>query len=368
MTTNLFLIFGVVFLTSLALVGTKNIHGRYSMDSTFGVQKIHTQDTPRIGGIAIAIGLLVAWLLASPPVRELLGTMLLAGIPAFAFGLLEDITKSVSVRQRLLATMASGVLAWYLTGVAMRDTGLAPLDWLLQTTPLAVLFTAFAVGGVANAMNIIDGFNGLAAGATTIMLTAMGLIALSLGDAPLASVCFLIAVCALGFNCVNWPLGKLFLGDGGAYLLGFCVAWMAVLLPMRHVEIHAWTTLLVCAYPVLEVAFSVLRRRRRDGHHPGQPDKVHLHHLVHRRVVCKLLPHLSAPLKNSLTSVFCWPMIAVSAVVAVVFAQNPPILATTLVGFAIAYAAVYSRLSQFRWCFSPATLQSALLQNQTNPH
>jgi len=368
MTANLFLTFGVVFLTSLALVGTKSIHGRYSMDSTFGVQKIHTQDTPRIGGIAVAIGLVMAWLLAEPPVRELLGTLLLAGIPAFAFGLLEDITKSVSVRQRLLATMFNGVLAWYITGVAMRDTGLAPLDWLLQTTPLAVLFTAFAVGGVANAMNIIDGFNGLAAGAAAIMLTAMGLIALSQGDAPLASVCFLIAVCALGFNFVNWPLGKLFLGDGGAYLLGFCVAWMAVLLPMRHAEIHAWTTLLVCAYPVLEVAFSVMRRRHRDGHHPGQPDKVHLHHLVHRRVVCQLFPHLSAPLKNGLTSVFCWPLIAVPAVVAVVFAENPLTLAAALVGFAIAYAAVYSRLSQFRWCFSPATLQPTLLQNQTSPH
>jgi len=89
---------------------------------------------------------------------------------------------------------------------------------------------------------------------------------------------------------------------------------------------------------------------------------------VHRRVVCQLFPHLSAPLKNGLTSVFCWPLIAVPAVVAVVFAENPLTLAAALVGFAIAYAAVYSRLSQFRWCFSPATLQPTLLQNQTSPH
>ena len=56
------------------------------------------------------------------------------------------------------------------------------------------------------------------------------------------------------------------------------LGWLAVLLPMRHPEINAWATLLVCAYPVLEVAFSVRRRRKREGHHPGQPDKAHLHH------------------------------------------------------------------------------------------
>jgi len=348
--------FAVTLFVCVGLVLTKRWHGHYSMDSTFGVQKIHTQDTPRIGGVAIVIGLLVGWLWAPSAAREILGSMLLAGLPAFGFGLLEDITKKVSVRQRLLATLFSGVLAWYLTGVAMQDTGLAPLDWALQVLPVAVLFTAFAVGGVANAMNIIDGFNGLAAGAASIMLFAMGLISFNLGDTELAWVCWLIAACALGFNFVNWPLGKLFLGDGGAYLLGFCVAWVAVLLPMRHTEIHAWTTMLACAYPVLEVAFSVRRRVLRKGHHPGQPDKVHLHHLVHRRIVRQLFPRLTAPIQNGLTSTVCWVFISTPAAIAVLFAQNVPVLVATLFGLMLGYAAVYLRLSQFKWCFSPATL------------
>jgi len=112
--------------------------------------------------------------------------------------------------------MLSGVLAWYLTGVAMRNTGVAWMDWVLALTPVAVLFTAFAVGGVANAVNIIDGFNGLATGAVVIMLGAMGLIALNVGDAPLAAVCFVLAAGAVGFGAVNWPYGNIFLGDGGA--------------------------------------------------------------------------------------------------------------------------------------------------------
>jgi UDP-N-acetylmuramyl pentapeptide phosphotransferase/UDP-N-acetylglucosamine-1-phosphate transferase len=354
------IVFAITLLISAALVATRHWHGHFSMDGTDGVQKHHSVPTPRIGGVAIALGLLSAWQLSAPDVRAILAPMLLAGMPAFAFGLAEDVTKRVGVLPRLLATMLSGVLAWYLTGVAMQDTGFAPLDWLLRFTPLAVLFTAFAVGGVANAINIIDGFNGLAAGSVAIMLGAMGLIALNVGDAPLASVCFVVAACTLGFGAVNWPMGKLFLGDGGAYLLGFVVAWIAILLPMRHAEINAWATILVCAYPVLEVGFSVRRRRHRVGHHPGQPDKVHLHHLLHRRLICKVFKNTCAPLKNGLTSPLCWLGTALPAGGAVMFAQNTLALAVLLGVSVLAYAAVYARLSQFRWRFRPEKVVSEI--------
>ena len=354
------IIFAVTLLASLALVATKHWHGRFSLDNAFGVQNHHTEPTPRIGGVTLVVGLLAAWGLAAPDVQEILGPMLLAGIPAFAFGLAEDVTKKVSVTMRLLATMFSGALAWYLTDVAMQNTGVPPIDWLLGFIPLAVLFTAFAVGGVANAINIIDGFNGLASGAVAIMLAAMGAIALNVGDAPLATVCFTVATCALGFGAVNWPFGKLFLGDGGAYLLGFLLAWVAVLLPMRHPEINAWATILVCAYPVLEVGFSVRRRRNRAGHHPGQPDKVHLHHLVHRRIVCQLFPRVSKPLQNGLTSPLCWLFTALPAVWAVAFADQTLMLALAFGGIVFGYAAVYARLTQFRWCFSATTLRPAI--------
>ena len=356
------LVFAVTLLASAALVLTQRWHGRFSMDGTVGVQKHHTQPTPRIGGVAIVCGLVAAWLLTAPKVSTILGHMLLAGIPAFAFGLLEDITKKVSVLARLLATMISGALAWYITGIAMQDTGVMPLDYLLSYTFIAVLFTAFAVGGVANAINIIDGFNGLAAGAVAIMLGAIGLIALNVNDPELAAVCFLCATVTLGFGAVNWPMGKLFLGDGGAYLLGFVLAWMAVMLPMRHIEINAWATIMVCAYPVLEVGFSVRRRRNRVGHQAGQPDKVHLHHLINRRIVQRLLPGFSTTLQNGMTSPVCWLFVAAPAAWAVVFAQNTPLLVAGFISVILAYATVYARLTQFRWCFSARTLNPSFVK------
>lgn len=341
----------VTFLVGLVLIHTKRVHGHWSLDTAFGVQNHHTSPTPRVGGIAVMVGLIVGWVVADLEERSVLTPLLLSSIPAFVFGLAEDISKKVGVLPRLLATMVSGVILCLLTGLAMQNTGVLLVDWVLAFTPLAVVFTAFAVGGVANAINIIDGFNGLASGAVAIMLSALGFIAYSCGDHALANVCLLLVLGTLGFVAVNWPFGKIFLGDGGAYLLGFLLASVAVLLPMRNPQVSALTTLLVCSYPVLEVVFSVLRRRRREGHHPGQPDKVHLHHLVHRRVVCQRVPTFAPEIKNGLTSPVCWAFVAAPATWAAYFAFSKPML---VLGFFLAfagYALTYKRLSQFTWSF-----------------
>ena len=355
-TVNTFPFF-VTLATSLALVLTQRWHGRLTLDSVSGVQKRHVAPTPRVGGIALALGLVAAYWVAAPPERGLLGPMALAAIPAFAAGLAEDLTKRVAVPIRLLATMSSGVLAWLLTGVAMQDTGLWGLDHLLGFTPLAVLFTAFVVGGVANATNIIDGFHGLASGVVGIMLAAMGFMALRVDEVGIAHLAFVLVTLALGFGAANWPGGRIFMGDGGAYLLGFLVAWVAILLPMRSAAIDGWATLLACAYPVIEALYTIRRRMRRRGHHPGQPDKCHLHHFIHRRVIRKAFPRASHNLHNSLTGAFAWLIAALPAAWAVAFCQNTPALIAGFFLAAFAYAAVFARLTQFVWCFQAATLR-----------
>ncbi len=354
---DFYLVFSVTLVTSIALIATQSWHSHLSLDNAFGVQNHHTEPTPRIGGVAIALGLFVAWVFAAPDVRAVLGPILLAGVPAFAFGLAEDLTKRVGVMPRLLATMCSGVVGWLLTGIAIQNTGVMPIDWVLSFLPFAVLFTAFAVGGFANAINIIDGFNGLASGSVAIMSAALGLISLQVGDAPLATVCFIVAMCALGFGLVNWPLGKLFLGDGGAYLLGFVLAWLGVLLPMRNAEVTSWAPLVVCVYPVLEVLFTIYRRRKRQDHHPGQPDKGHLHHYIHRRIVRRVLGNVSQKMQNSLTSPLCWFFTAVPAAAAVVFPTDTPMLILFFCLATFGYSMVYARLTQFGWCFRALTMR-----------
>ena len=341
--------------TCILLVLTKSWHGSFSIDSTDGIQKFHTQPTPRIGGIAIAVGVLVGFAASShdpaaAEKRAILSAILLAGMPAFIFGLLEDLTKRVSVRARLLATMASGMLGWGITGVALTHVNVPGLDWLLGFTAISVLFTAFAVGGVANAINIIDGFNGLTAGVTLIMLGAFGLIARQVGDIALAFSCLVIAAAVAGFFLVNWPRGKIFLGDGGAYFLGFALAWIAVLLPERNASVSPWSSLLVCAYPITEVGFSIYRRRfLREGYPATQPDAVHLHSLANRRWAKKLWPNASLTTQNGLTAPLLWLYALLPCSAAVFFYTSFWATFGALIVSLVFYLLMYHKLAFFRW-------------------
>lgn len=347
---------GVSLLVSVLLVLTQRWHGRFTMDSHEGIQKFHTLPTPRVGGIAITAGMLVAYALANSDYQALLGPLLLASVPAFAFGLLEDLTKHVSVLARLLATMFCGVLGWVITGQSITDANVPGLDWLLSFTLISVAFTAFAVGGVANAINIIDGFNGLAAGAIVIILTTFGFMASALGDTNLTHICLIFAGAVVGFLLVNWPFGKLFLGDGGAYFLGFAVAWISVLLLARHPEVSAWAPLLVCGLPIMEVGFSMMRRHRRKTS-VGAPDRLHLHSLVKRRIARHLLPHGSSLARNSLAGAIMWSAVLLPALIARQWPTNTVALIIGLAVCILLYKALYARMTQFRWCWKAPTLR-----------
>jgi UDP-N-acetylmuramyl pentapeptide phosphotransferase/UDP-N-acetylglucosamine-1-phosphate transferase len=280
------------------VVLTTRWHGAFSLDESTGVQKVHAHPTPRIGGLPMVLGLLAAMWVSPAELQQKLWPWVIAGMPAFVFGFAEDLTKRVSVMHRLLATMASGVLGWYITGYSLTSVDVWGLDWLLQFTVVSVLFTAFAVGGVANAINIIDGLNGLASSMVLWALLGVATLAATLGDVTLANTCLLLAACAAGFFVVNWPLGKLFLGDGGSYFLGFSLAWACVLLIERHSVVSAFAAVLICIHPITEVLYSVYRRKVRQQN-PGHPDRLHFHSLVKRRIMQRLLPHSSKTVRNS---------------------------------------------------------------------
>jgi len=330
---------------SLLLVVTKRWHGKHSLDTMVGVQKFHTSPTPRIGGVAIFAGLLVAWFFSPEESRQLLGPMLIAGFPAFAVGVAEDLTKRVGVRERLFATMLSGLTAWWLTGYSINHIEIGILATLFAWLPFSVAFTAFAVAGVANSVNIIDGFNGLAAGTLMICFSALSLIAWLAGDLQLARLSFILLVITGGFMVINFPFGKLFLGDGGAYLLGFLMAWVAVMLPMRNPSVSVWAPLLVCGYPVMETLFS-MGRRLWSRANPGHPDTSHVHSLIKLNIVRPNFGYLPGILRNSLVSPFCWAFALIPAFLSVVFYDRTDILAAAWLGCFVLYSLIYLYLAK----------------------
>lgn len=340
------------FFVCLALVVTKRFHGRFSLDTANGIQRSHSNPTPRVGGLGIFMSLLGADLMLSDtPVGQMLTYMLIAGLPAFIAGFAEDLFKRGGIKERLLATLFSALIACWLFDLSLTQVNVPGLDFLLLFAPFSVAFTVLGVAGVANSINIIDGVNGLASGTVIISASLLALIAHGVGDAQLVSICLVLIFVSLGFSFLNFPFGKIFLGDGGAYLLGFMLAWIAVLLPTRNPEISAWASLLACAYPIIEVLFSVVRRVARNTYF-GESDRLHLHSLLRSRYVQKRFSLFPVVWQNSFTALPLWLYAGFCGAPAVFFPGQPGILFLCFVSSALVYWVWYIKLVRFGRDFS----------------
>jgi UDP-N-acetylmuramyl pentapeptide phosphotransferase/UDP-N-acetylglucosamine-1-phosphate transferase len=281
----------------------------------------------------------------------MLAVLLLCGLPAFAIGLVEDLTKRVAPSRRLLTIAASALLAvWALDAVIAR-TDLWGLDWLASFYLGSVFLAVLAVTGIANAINIIDGFNGLASMCVVMMLLAMAYVATQVDDPVVAALALSGAGAVMGFFVWNYPAGLIFLGDGGAYLLGFYVAVLGIVLLNRNPEVSPLFPLLMVIYPVFETLFSMYRRRILKGRSVGMPDGVHLHSLIYRRLLRWAVGRDGAARlmrRNTLTAPYLWLLCMLAVIPSVLFWDDSRILGLCIVLFASGYLYLYRRLVRFR--------------------
>jgi len=349
--------FFLAFLTSLIVcmlvIRYQHVHSRYSMDHDLdGVQKFHVRPTPRIGGVPVFAGLLLAMLAFGLMVEfSFLMLLFVSALPVFFAGLLEDLTKRVSPRVRLLAAFVSAGLAAWLVQAVLGRLGVPGVDTLLQAWPLlALLLTMFAVGGVCHATNIIDGYNGLMAGVSIVSAMAFAYVSYKLNDVHLLVLSISLAGALLGFLVWNFPRGLIFAGDAGAYLVGFLLAELAVLLVLRHPQVSPWFCMLVLIYPIFETVFTIYRRRLRNAA-AGLPDSMHFHQLIYKRLVRWMVGRReSAHLlkRNSLTAPYLWVMAALTVAPAILFWQYEPLLQLSALCFVALYVWLYKRIVKFR--------------------
>ena len=184
---------------------------------------------------------------------------------------------------RVGGPMLAALTFCLLSGHAVNRVAVPLVDDALAVPLVAVAFTTLTVGSLPHALNMIDGFHGLAAGTAMIILGAFGVLAVQAGDRDMALFCLIVGGVLAGFLLANFPFGLIFLGDGGAYLVGLVLGTVSVLVPMRNPEISPWTSTLVLAYPLCEIIFSVIRKIR-VGRNPCVPDRLHLHMLIRRRL------------------------------------------------------------------------------------
>jgi len=347
--------FIVSLFITLLLVRYRRLHAEYTADTDLlSVQKFHARAVPRVGGIALVLSMTVPCAIAAFRDPEIVGSLTLlivASLPVFLGGLTEDITKKVRARVRLSLALFSGALAYFLVGAGVTHLGIIGLDWLLQFAVVSFLVSVFAMAGAANAINIIDGYNGLASVVSAMIFAGMAYVAFYLGDrlVLVASVGMLGAIG--GFLIWNYPRGLIFLGDGGAYFIGFIIGALSILLLARHPNLSPWFPLLLCIYPVFETLFSIYRKKLVRGKSPGAPDGVHLHMLIYKRLVRWAVGSSEARLitqRNAMTSPYLWVLSSMGTIPAVLFWQYEYVLMFFVAVFSITYVVLYRRLVLFR--------------------
>ena len=302
-------------------------------------QRMHVHQVGRLGGLGIVFGLAVYAVLSTFPAKSDFAYhepfpvwVVFVGLPVFLLGIMEDFTGAVSPKYRLYAAIVSAFAACYfLQAILPLGNG---SKWVKVGM---IIFSAFCVAGLVNAFNIIDGLNGLSSGVAVVAFGLMGWGAHQLGDLLLVQLAVGAMCAVIGFMLVNYPNGRLFLGDGGAYLIGFLIAELAILLVVRHPAVSWFFPLACVIYPVTETLFSIYRRKIKKGN-AQQADALHLHSLIHRRLNhWRLNASGRSVLRNSLSTTFFWSWQLLSAFVLVLIWESQ----FWLIGYCLLQAAVY---------------------------
>jgi len=350
------LIFGFLLsnILCLLMIRYKHLHAHLTTDSSVGPQKFHKIATPRVGGVPIFITLVIMWLwtyLTDPSIAYKI-PLFMGGLLLFIVGVAEDVTKKVGVKLRLIFAFISGIVAFIYFDVRVQGLGIPFIDIAFSYYPFALLFTAFAIAGVSNAYNIIDGFNGLASMVSVICLLAITLVAFKVGDMVIINLALTMMVAILGFFMWNYPRGLIFLGDGGAYLIGFWTAVLSILVVSRNPTVSPWFALMVNAYPITETIFTIWRRSVHQGKNPGLPDAAHFHSLIYRRVVRWSTPfdekaHARAS-RNAATSPYLWLLSSFGVIPAIVFWDSTLLLMISGLFYVLFYVWAYRQIVVFK--------------------
>jgi UDP-GlcNAc:undecaprenyl-phosphate/decaprenyl-phosphate GlcNAc-1-phosphate transferase len=327
-----FLISAVVVLLTTPIVrkiGLKS--GRFDPP---GGRKVHKHPMVRLGGVSIFMGTLVALLFVwgtggfgiLPPDKEYeIWGVTLGGLAFFLIGLADDLV-SLSPQLRLLLQSVVAGFAWQ-AGVRIDFLSL-PFQPDPVSLPLwlSLGITVIWLVGMANAINWIDGLDGLAAGVSGIAAVIMLIVCLAMSQPAAGLVVAALAGGALGFLRYNFNPAQIFMGDGGAYFMGFTLAGVGVIGLVKSVTTLAvLLPTLILAVPIFDMSAVIFERLRR-GKSPFTADKSHLHHRL-----------LKAGLSHRLAVLFIYTLTLWAGSLALAFSRIP-----NGVAFAIAATALLS--------------------------
>ncbi|GGI29997.1 undecaprenyl/decaprenyl-phosphate alpha-N-acetylglucosaminyl 1-phosphate transferase [Staphylococcus chromogenes] len=236
-------------------------------------RKIHTKPISMLGGSAILLSFFIGIWLGAPIEREI-KPLLLGAIVIYLVGLIDDLYDLKPVLKLIGQIIAASIVVVY--GVTI-DFISIPIGPTIHFGWLSIPITIFWIVAITNAINLIDGLDGLAAGVSTIALVTIAFIAILQGNIFIIMICSVLIGSLLGFLVFNFHPAKIFLGDSGALLLGFIIGFLSLLGFKNITFISLFFPIVILAVPFIDTLFAMIRRVKR-GQHIMQADKSHLHH------------------------------------------------------------------------------------------
>ncbi|MFZ5945123.1 MAG: glycosyltransferase family 4 protein [Bacillota bacterium] len=244
-------------------------------------RKVHCKPMPRLGGLAIYLGFVVMVLLTQELSQQVIGLLLGSSIIA-ALGIIDDI-KEISPKVKLLGQiLAAGVLVAfnidvdYITNPFVEGS-IIPLKYF--NIPVTILW----IVGVTNAVNLIDGLDGLAAGLSTIAAVTLAIVGHTQGEFLMVALSLMLAASTLGFLRYNFYPAQIFMGDSGSMFLGFNLSALAIMGFVKSITIlSVFVPILILGIPIFDTLFAIIRRYT-NAQPIFKADKEHLHHCLLNR-------------------------------------------------------------------------------------
>ena len=241
-------------------------------------RRMHDHPIPRMGGLAIFLGFVLSVLIMVPLDRPKQG-MLLGAVIIVILGALDDIYNLpaklkfvVQIVAALVAVLMGNRIEVLSNPNIFRPNTVWTLGWL------AIPVTVIWIVAITNAVNLIDGLDGLACGVSTISAVTMLVIALLVSEQDVAVIMGALAGACIGFLPYNLNPAKIFMGDTGATFLGFIMATMSVQGMFKMYSVISFVVpFLMLGVPIFDVCFAVIRRLSK-GQSPMTPDRSHIHH------------------------------------------------------------------------------------------
>lgn len=249
-----------------------------AIDRPGEARRIHDHPIPRLGGLAIFLGFVLAVLFFADISTQLRG-ILYGSLVIVVCGALDDILSLpawlklvIQIVAALIATMHGVVIE-----ILMNPNVFSEAEHLVLGV-WAIPVTVLWIVGITNSVNLIDGLDGLAVGVSTISSVSMLIIAIFVADGNVAIILAALVGACIGFLPYNFNPAKIFMGDTGALLLGYVLSTVSIIgLFKFYAVVSAFVPFLVLAVPLLDTVFSFFRRLIK-GQNPMKPDRGHFHH------------------------------------------------------------------------------------------